>query len=208
MSLRVSGQNLSIGEALRGQIEARVQAALTKYVDGRFQGHVTIRHEGTRFCAECVLHLDSGVTLQAAGEAHDAYAAFGEAAEHIEKRLRRHKRRVNDRPARAAAGANGQQGLDSAGEEAAYAVFDAPGGEDELPHGFEPMVVSEQTYPVREFSVSDAVGELDLTGAPFIVFRHAANGRVNLVFRRPDGHIGWIDPPGAQPAREGGPGLQ
>ena len=79
------------------------------------------------------------------------------------------------------------------------------------------MIVSEQTYPVREFSVSDAVGELDLTGAPFIVFRHAANGRVNLVFRRPDGHIGWIDPQGpqprgtesggAKPARESGPGL-
>ena len=97
MGLRVSGKNLDVGEALRGQVEARVASALGKYFDGDYSGHVTVAKDGAGFRTECVLHLSSGVTLEASGAAHDAHASFEQTADRIEKRLRRYKRRLKDR---------------------------------------------------------------------------------------------------------------
>jgi ribosomal subunit interface protein len=99
MPLRVSGKNLDIGEALRTQAEGRVAAALAKYFDGDYSGHVTVMRDGTGFRTECVIHLDSGVTLEASNAAHDAYASLDQAADHVEKRLRRYKRRLKERHA-------------------------------------------------------------------------------------------------------------
>lgn len=98
-ALRVSGQNMDIGEVLRTQVEGRVAGALAKYFDGAYAGHVTVAREGAGFRAECVLHLASGVTLEASGNAHDAYASCDEAVLRIEKRLRRYKRLLKDRRA-------------------------------------------------------------------------------------------------------------
>src|SRR3954452_13090363 len=97
MPLRVSGKNLDIGEALRQQVVDRVSAAVKKYFDGTFSGHATVERDGTGFRTDCTLHLASGVTLQAEGNAHDAYQSSDKAAERIEKRLRRYKRRLKDR---------------------------------------------------------------------------------------------------------------
>ena len=99
MSLRISGKNLDVGEALRGQAEARVAAALSKYYEGGYQGHVTVGKDGTAFKTDGVLHLSSGITLEASAVAHDAYASLDKMAERIEKRLRRYKRRLKDRSA-------------------------------------------------------------------------------------------------------------
>ena len=108
MGLRVSGKNLDVGEALRGQVEARVASALGKYFDGDYSGHVTVAKDGAGFRTECVLHLTSGITLEASGAAQDAYASFDQTAERIEKRLRRYKRRLKDRPAGAESGRTGR----------------------------------------------------------------------------------------------------
>jgi ribosomal subunit interface protein len=186
MALRVSGKNMDIGEALRSQVEARVAGALSKYFDGRYSGHVTVARDGTGFRTECVLHLPSGITLEASGAAHDAYSSFDQTAARIEKRLRRYKRRLRDR--QAAPGAR-SDGLDSA-----YTVLEAP-DEDEQDGDFHPVVIAETTTPLLRLSVSEAVVELDLTGAPAIVFLHAGTGRLNVVYRRHDGTIGWVDPP-------------
>lgn len=189
MALRVSGKNIDIGDALREQIETRLQAALGKYFHHGSKGHVTVSRDGTGFRAECLLHLDSGTDLRASGAAYDAYSAFSEAAEHIEKRLRRYKRFLKSHPA---AGNKNGTGTLSDGQ---YSILSGPDEDlEEVPGDFQPLVVAERNLSLKQFSVSDAVVELDLTGAPFIVFRHGANGRVNLVYRRPDGHIGWIDP--------------
>ncbi|WP_201834480.1 ribosome hibernation-promoting factor, HPF/YfiA family [Microvirga zambiensis] len=189
MTLRVSGKNLDIGEALRSQVQARMAGALSKYFDGGYTGHVTVTRDGTGFRTECVLHLTSGMTLEASGAAQDAYASFDQTAGRIENRLRRYKQRLKDRtgPATGRAG----NGL-----EMAYSVLAAPGDEEESYH---PMVIAETTKPLHAFSVSDAVMQLDLTGAPALVFIHASTGRVNVVYRRGDGAIGWVDPPLAQP---------
>ena len=96
MPLRVSGINISVGEALRERINTRVAEAMAKYFDGGFSGHVTIGREGFGFRTECVVHLDSGIVLEADAFAPDAYASADEAAIRMEKRLRRYKRRLKD----------------------------------------------------------------------------------------------------------------
>ena len=191
MSLRISGKNLDVGEALRGQAEARVAAALGKYYEGGYQGHVTVGKDGTAFKTDGVLHLSSGITLEASATAHDPYASLDKMAERLEKRLRRYKRRLKDR----AAAANGRE---PALEIPSYVIAapDEDIEEHEADHaGENPVVVAESTKSLHQMTVGDAVAELDLTGAPVVIFRHAGNGRMNVVYRRRDGNIGWIDPP-------------
>ncbi|GAU81336.1 ribosome hibernation-promoting factor, HPF/YfiA family [Bosea sp. BIWAKO-01] len=191
MSLRISGKNLDVGEALRGQAEERVAAALSKYYEGGYQGHVTVDKDGTAFRTDGVLHLSSGITLEASATAHDPYASLDKMAERIEKRLRRYKRRLKDR----SSAMNGR----ASGVEIPSYVIAAPDDEMEeaetVSGGDNPVIVAESTKSFHELTVSDAVAELDLTGAPVVIFRHAGNGRMNVVYRRRDGNIGWIDPP-------------
>ena len=190
MSLRISGKNLDVGEALRGQAEERVAAAVSKYYEGGYQGHVTVDKDGSAFRTDGVLHLSSGITLEASATAHDPYASLDKMAERIEKRLRRYKRRLKDRSS-----ANGRD----AGIEIPSYVIAAPDDDvedfDGVSAGDNPVIVAESTKSLHVRTVSDAVAELDLTGAPVVVFRHAGNGRMNIVYRRGDGNIGWIDPP-------------
>jgi ribosomal subunit interface protein len=189
MSFRVSGKNIDLGEALRERISDRITETVAKYFDGGYSGHVTLTRDGFGFRTECAIHLDSKITLHADGLASDAYASADQAALLIEKRLRRYHRRLKDhRPER-----NGD--WDSI--DAASYVIAAPEHDDETDiDAFTPVIIAESTTTLKQLSVSDAVTELDLTGAPVVVFRHAAHGGVNIVYRRADGHFGWIDPPG------------
>lgn len=184
--LRVSGKSVDVGEALRTRIKEKVDEALSKYFKHGSSGHVTISREGSGFRADCVLHLDSGTILEAHGSAQDAIAAADEAAIKIEKRLRRYKRRLKDRSATIRA----QQ----AEQFAANYVIEAPDEEAEEQEDWSPVTIAESIAALPEFSVSDAIAELDLTGAPVVVFRHAGNGGINIVYKRRDGNIGWIDP--------------
>jgi ribosomal subunit interface protein len=193
MPLRVSGKNMDVGDALRERVTARVGEAFAKYFDGGYSGHVTIERDGSGFRTECALHLDSGFILQAEAAANDAYASADQTVQRIEKRLRRYKHRLKDRQAsrRRAASENVV--------DAPSYVIEAPSADDEEAAGFNPVIIAESTTTLRQLSVSDAVVELDLSGVSFLVFRHAGHGGMNLVYRRPDGHIGWIDPPAPKP---------
>jgi ribosomal subunit interface protein len=196
MPFRVSGKNMDVGEALRTRINQRVADATAKYFDGGFSGHVTIGKEGFGFRTECVIHLDSGIVLEADALAADAYASADQAALRIEKRLRRYKRRLKDRQATRSDGHALDQMRGEAAIDAPSYVIAAPEHEsDEEASQWNPVIIAESTTALKSLSVSDAVMELDLTGKPVVVFRHAGHGRVNLVYRRADGHIGWIDPP-------------
>ncbi len=197
MGLRVSGKNLDVGEAIRAQAEARIGTALGKYYEGGFNGHVTVARDGTGFRTDAVLHLSSGITLEASGSAHDAYQSLDKMIERIEKRLRRYKRRLKDHTADLAA-RRALMEMPSYVIEAPSDEFDADEPDVEAhagPNGAHPAIIAETTSALHEFSVGDAVSELDLTGAAVLVFRNAGNGRVNIVYRRRDGNIGWIDPP-------------
>lgn len=198
MPFRISGKNIELGDALRERINARVLDALSKYFDGGYSGHVTVGKEAFGFQTECVLHLDSGIVLRAEAMAADPYLSADQAAEHLEKRLRRYHRRLKDY--RAASRANGRAAAsaEQAADVAPSYVLTAPQHEvedDGAP--FNPAVIAESTTALKRMSVSEAVIELDMTGAAVIVFRHAGHGHVNLVYRRSDGNVGWIDPPAA-----------
>ncbi len=191
MSFRVSGKNIDVGEALRERISARVAEALGKFFDGGYSGHATIDKDGFGFRTECALHLDSGITLHADAQAADPYESADQAAMRIEKRLRRYKNRLKEHHVR-----NHKIAESAVAISAPSYVIAAPehDSEDEVTT-FNPVIIAESTTALKRFSVSEAVMELDFTGAPVVVFRHAGHGRVNLVYRRADGHIGWMDPP-------------
>jgi ribosomal subunit interface protein len=188
MPFRISGKNLDIGDALRERIGARIVEALAKYFDGGYSGHVTVEKEGFGFRTDCAIHLDSGITLHTEANAADAYASADQAALRIEKRLRRYKRRLKDRHAARHDGAGAV--------DAPSYVIEAPtqDSEDEVTE-FNPVIIAESTTVLKQLSVSEAVMELDMTGAPVVVFRHGDDGRINLVYRRPDGNVGWVDLP-------------
>jgi ribosomal subunit interface protein len=192
MTFRVSGKNLDIGDALRDRIGDRIAETVGKDFDGGYSGHLTLTRDGFGFRTECAIHLDSKITLHADGMAPDAYASADQAAALIEKRLRRYHRRLKGhRPER-----NETRAADWAAVDAASYIIVAPEPADEADiDAFTPVIIAESTTTLKQLSVSDAVTELDLTGAPVLVFRHAAHGGVNIVYRRADGHFGWIDPP-------------
>lgn len=194
MDLRVSGKNFSIGDAMRKHVSDRIQAAVQKFFDGNASGHVVVDHEGSGYRADCTLHLASGITLQAEGRASEAYASFDQAAERLERRLRRYKQRLKDHHAAAAYANPAQREMFSS-----Y-VLEPPQDENVDERAFNPVIVAERTEALRRLSVSDAVLDLDMTGAPVLVFRNAGSDRVNLVYRRSDGNVGWTDPTNAASA--------
>ena len=189
MSLRVSGKNLQIGEALQEHARTRTAAVVQRYAGGTLDGHVTVEPEGSGFRCEMMLHLASGITLHAEGRAQEPYASFDQANHRIETRLRRYKQRLKGHHAAAPAVDEGPGGT----EMVASYVLEAPAGEEEAAD-FVPVVVAETKAPVRRLSIAEAVAELDLSGTSVLVFRHAGHGHVSVIYRRPDGHIGWIDP--------------
>src|ERR1700748_3143979 len=155
MPFRVSGKNLDIGEALRTRVNARVAYAMTKYFDGGYSGHVTVGKEGFGFRTECAVHLDSGITLHTDGMAADAYASADQAALRTEAAAKE---------------------LD-----ALSYVIAAPDHEtEEEVAAFSPVIIAESTTMLERLSVSEAVLELDMTGAPVVGVRHCVHGRGNI----------------------------
>jgi len=195
MTLRISGKSISVGDALRGRIGERTDEVLRKYFDGNFSGHITLSKDGFGFRTDCALHLDSGITLEADSNAPDAYASADQALLMIEKRLRRYKSRLKDRSARKAAA----EAAAFAGLDAPSYVIEAPAEGEEEVTGYSPVIIAEATTALKRLSVSEAVMELDLTGAPCLVFQHGSSGRVNIIYRRADGNVGWVDPPAVKP---------
>jgi ribosomal subunit interface protein len=176
---------MEIGETFRLRIEDQIEQAVTKYFDGGYSSQVTVEKSGSRFSADCKIHLDSGAALQASGEANDPQAAFDAASERIAKRIRRYKRKLKDHH-------NGAGNAGSA--EIAYTVMDSiPEEDDELPENYAPTIVAESSKQLRTMSVANAVMALDMTDEPVLMFRSPGNEQLNIVYRRNDGNIGWID---------------
>jgi ribosomal subunit interface protein len=195
MTLRISGKSISVGEALRSRVSERTDEVLRKYFDGNYSGHITLSKDGFGFRTDCSLHLDSGITLEADSNATDAYASADQALLMIEKRLRRYKSRLKDRSARKTYAANAAL----ADIDAPSYVIEAPAEGDEEVTAYSPVIIAEATTSLKRLSVSEAVMELDLTGAACIVFQHGSSGRVNIIYRRTDGNVGWVDPPSVTP---------
>jgi len=190
MPLRVTGKNMDIGESLRTHVGQKVDAIIGRYFDGKVTGHVVISPEGSAYRADCSLHLSSGMNLQAEGRAHEPYASFEQACDKIERRLRRYNKRLKEHSATTSEAAVARGRL-----KVANYVLEAPDEyAEEVVTDSSPAIIAESAQPLKHLSVASAVAELDLTGAPVIVFQHATSERVNIVYRRPDGAIGWLDP--------------
>ena len=184
MTLRISGKHMDIGDSLKSRIEERITDAVDKYFGHGFSGHVNMEKQGAFFTTDCMLHLDSGIVLQTSARENEPHASFDRAAERIEKRLRRYKRKLRDRQTA------------NSGEEhaAAYSIMSLPHEDEEIAEDYSPLVVAESSTSVRTQTVAMAVMQLDLMDEPVNVFKNAANGAVNIVYRRSDGNIGWVDP--------------
>jgi ribosomal subunit interface protein len=186
MTLRISGKNLAIGDALRTHVQARIDGVTAKYHAGAPSGHVTIGPEGSGYRADCTLFLAAGITLQVDAIAHEPYVSFDKAADRIERRLRRHKKRQTSHHGNGAVAAllNNEADLDPL-------PVELP---DDLDEETFPAVISEPAHGFKEMTVAAAVRQLDSTACAVVIFRYAENRRINIVYRRPDGNIGWIDP--------------
>lgn len=195
MRVQVAGRQVDVGEALKSRITEDLTRGVTKYFSSRpADAVVTVGRNGPFFEVDCTLHLDSGMMLQAEGSGGDAHAAFEAALEKIEKRVRRYKRRLKNHHST-------QKSPLPAEPATAYVL--APLDEDEgeveevqAPDGpaAAPLVIAETTVSVTTMPVATAVLQLDLSDRPALLFRNAAHGGLNLVYRRPDGNIGWVDP--------------
>ena len=187
MPFRVSGKNLDLGDALRGRINDRIAETVGKYFDGGYSGHVTLAKDGSVFALNAPSISIRRLRCTPTGRAADAYASADQAALRIEKRLRRYHRRLKDHRV--------ERGDGTSIDAASYIIAAPEEGNDVDIDAFTPVVIAESTTTLKRLSVSDAVTELDMTGVPVLVFRHAAHGGINIVYRRADGHFGWIDPP-------------
>lgn len=187
MDIRVSGHQIDTGEALRGHVDSRLHAIADKYFSRAISAQVTFGKGpyDHSFTCDIVGHVPQGVVLKGRGAAADAHAAFDQAADRIEKQLRRYKRRLKDRHGQPAPAAT--EAID-----AGYTVFAAaPDEEEPAEH---PPIVAETRVDIPSASVSDAVMLLDLRNTNALMFRNSGTGHFNMVYRRGDGTIGWVEP--------------
>ena len=194
MEITVSGKQLDLSEALRHRVTRHLEGIAAKYFDHALEAQVTFGRARSFFTCDINVHAGRGLSLRGEGEAADAHGAFDDAAEHIAKRLRRYRRRVNDH-------ARDQAGRER--PEAAREYVLRPTEEDgehlngETQTAAYATVIAEQTAEILTLSVSDAVMRMDLQHQPVLMFRNSASRALNVVYRRSDGHIGWIDSSGA-----------
>ena len=190
MEIRVSGHQIETGEALQAHVSDRMNAIADKYFSRAIGAHATFGkgpHES--FQCDIVAHVMQGLVLKGHGQAQDAHVAFEGAAERIEKQLRRYMRRLKDRNTSAG---NGAATIDEIEDNAAYTVFDAGADEDEA--GDAPAIIAETRVDIPTSSVSDAVMMLDLRNTNALLFVNSKTGSHNMVYRRDDGTIGWVEP--------------
>lgn len=203
MRIQVAGRQMDVGEALRTRIENELSGSVSKYFQHATDAVVTVGKNGGGVGVEvdCLVHLPSGISLQTEGHGGDAHAAFSDAVEKLEKRVRRYKRRLRNHHAETKSPLPAE---DASSYVLAPLQDEDEAGESAPANGESaPLVIAETTVAVRTMTVSMAVMQLDLSSAPALMFRNARNGALNVVYRRPDGNVGWIDPEQAQPRLNG-----
>ncbi|MEL7199375.1 MAG: ribosome-associated translation inhibitor RaiA [Pseudomonadota bacterium] len=186
MDIRVSGHQVETGTALQEHASDRLVGIVEKHFDRAISSHVTFgKGPAGGFTCDIITHVNQGMIIKAQGNAHDAHQALDKTAAKIEKQLRRYKRRITDRHERAA--------FARAEEEAAYTILAADEPEQEVVSDA-PPVIAETSVDVPTATVADAVMMLDLRDTPALFFKNAGTERHNMVYRRSDGSIGWVEP--------------
>ncbi len=192
MQITVTGRHLDVGAALRRHVEEGISGAVAKYFDRAIDAQVTFDRRGAFFSADLMVHVGRNIVAHSGAEGPDAYQAFALALDHLAKRLRRHKRRLRDHhnaEARALETSRAQQFI--------LARPDDSEAQDDAADGTalkEPLVIAEMQHDIPTLTVGEAVMQLDLSSQPALMFRNAGHGGLNMIYRRADGHVGWIDP--------------
>ncbi len=202
VNVQISGKQVDLGEALRTRIADELQEGIGKYFQRDFEANVVVSRERVGFSVDCLAHLASGFSVQASGQGADAHLAFDDLKEKLEKRLRRYKRRLKNHHADERAMITREPARSYVIEAAPFDDVGADAEEDaEKPLGSAPVIIAETTGQVKTMTVSAAVLELELSDNPALLFKNAGTGGLNMVYRRPDGHIGWVDPQGPKAGR-------
>lgn len=187
MRYQISGKQIDIGEALQTHVKEELGTAVAKYAERPTDAQVIFSRSASEYICEAIVHLSTGLTAQASARAHEIYAAFDGCCEKMEKQLRRYKRRLKDHHRERA------EPVELFGASSYILASDAEDTESE-PDSLQPIIVAEMETKIPSLSVGEAVMQMELAGAPVLVFRNEGKDSVNVVYRRDDGNIGWIDP--------------
>lgn len=185
MRYQISGRQIDVGDALREHVESELGAIVEKYAERPTEGLVVFSKDAHEFVCEATVHLSTGLTAQAKAHATEIYAAFDSCGDKMEKQLRRYKRRLKEHHRER------QEPVELSG---ASSYILAASLEEDEPQSLQPMIIAEMETKIPSVSVGEAVMQMELAGASVLVFQNESNEGLNVVYRREDGNIGWIDP--------------
>lgn len=195
MKVQVNGHQINIGESLRQNVEAKLVDCVPKYSDRPINANVTFSREAHEFKCSCLVHISTGLTAQAEANANDIHSAYELAISKVEKQLRRHKRRLKDHHRKAHVDA--EQISQVQAKSYVLTINDEEHDDEEAPEtaqDLQPPIVAEMTTDIRRLSVGAAVMHMEFQDLPVLMFQNEKHGGLNVVYKREDGSIGWIDP--------------
>ncbi|MEO1139481.1 MAG: ribosome-associated translation inhibitor RaiA [Pseudomonadota bacterium] len=187
MRYQITGKQLDVGKALQTHVENELNSVVEKFSQRPTDANVVFSKSASEFVCEATIHLSTGLTAQAKAHAHEVYAAFDQCSEKMEKQLRRYKRRLKDHHKDRVEPV--ELSLASS-----YILASESEGEESEPESLQPIIVAEMETNIPSLSVGEAVMQMELAGVPVLVFRNEGKNGLNVVYRRDDGNIGWIDP--------------
>ena len=188
MRYQISGKQIDIGNALQTHVKTELDAIVQKYAGRPTDANIIFSKSAHEYVCEVMVHLSTGLTASAKAKETEIYAAFDACSNKMEKQLRRYKRRLKDHHKECA------QPVEHFGASSYILASDAADTEESEPETLQPIIVAEMETNIPSLSVGEAVMQMDLAGAPVLVFRNEGKDGVNVVYRRDDGNIGWIDP--------------
>jgi ribosomal subunit interface protein len=189
MNISIKGKHVDVGEALRGHAMEYLTATVAKYFERAMESNIVFSREGYLFRADISVHARRGIVMQGHSSADDAYTAFDKALDRVAKQLRRHKRRLRDHH-------KSQPNLEIL--PAQYSIIASASEEGEALADSKAVIIAEIPHEVATLTVGEAVTRMESDDAPIMMFRNRAHGGFNVIYRRDDGNIGWIDPKNTQ----------
>ncbi|MBZ0130338.1 MAG: ribosome-associated translation inhibitor RaiA [Rhodobacteraceae bacterium] len=190
MKYQVSGIHIDIGDSLRAHVEASLGDVVAKYAQRPTDAHIAFSKDSSEFVCESTVHLSTGLTAQARAHAFEIYDAFDKCCDKIEKQMRRYKRRLKNHHQERAAP------VESLAASSYILQSSDMDSDDNEPDSLQPIIIAESTTKIKSLSVGEAVMQMELNNAPVLIFRNDRSSGLNVVYRREDGNIGWIDPTG------------
>ncbi len=187
MRYQISGKQIDIGDALQVHVKESLGSIVEKYAERPTDANIVFSRSGAEYVCESTVHLSTGMTASARGTAHEIYASFDKCGEKMEKQLRRYKRRLKDHHRERAEPIEHIMG-------SSYILAASENVDQDEPESLQPMIVAEMETKIPSLSVGEAVMQMEIAGAPVLVFRNEGHDGLNVVYRRDDGNVGWIDP--------------